>query len=196
MNTLRAYAFIDRLQPQLAGAFAAGAPGYLPIGGEAAMVVEIQPGILINQAIDLALKASPVRLGKSFVERHFGFMEIHSSSQEDVRHAGGAILGGLGMCEADKMRPKILSSQVIRRVSPYHAQMINVYRNGSLLLPGKDLFTIECEPAAYIFLAANEVEKNVDTTLVDCTEIGAAGRGTPSKVNQAAAAARSALESV
>ena len=34
MSRLRAYAFIDRLQPQLAATFAAEASGFLPPGGE------------------------------------------------------------------------------------------------------------------------------------------------------------------
>jgi len=200
VDTLRAYAFIDRLQPQLAGVTAASSPGFLPVGGESALVVEVQPGLLINQAIDLALKASPVNLGKSFVERYFGYMEVHARSQQDVRHAGGAVLKGLGFSEADKARPTVLSARAVHKCSPHHAQMMNVFRNGSLLLPGKDFFTLECEPAAYIFLAANEVEKQVDITLVDCNEIGAAGRltvsGTPSQVRQAEKAAIAALKAV
>ena len=200
MDSLRTYAFIDRLQPQLAGVVAASAPGFLPVGGESALVVEVQPGILINQAIDLALKASPVRLGKSFVERYFGYMQIHSASQEDVRYAGGAVLKGLGFSEDQKVRPSVISAQIIQKITPHHAQMMNVYRNGSLLLPGTDLFTLECEPAAYIFLAANEVEKQGNITLVDCNEIGAAGRlsvsGTPSEITQAKKAAISALNAV
>ncbi len=200
MNSLRAYTFIDRLQPQLAAAFAAGATGFLPIGGEAALLVEIQPGIMINKAIDLALKSARVRPGKSFVERYFGFLEVHASSMDEVRQAGQAILKGLGLKETDKTRPKILSSQIINRVTPYHAQMMNVCNNASLLLPGSDLFTMECEPAAYVILAANEIEKNVPVTLVDCNEIGAVGRlsvsGTTSQVSQEAKTARAVLESI
>ncbi len=200
MDVLRAYAFIDRLQPQLAGVAAAGGPGFLPVGGESALVLEVQPGVLINQAMDLALKASPVKMGKSFVERFYGYMQIHAEFQQDVRHAGSAVLSGLGFSERDKTCPKILSSQVIHKVSPYHAQMMNVFRNGSLLLPGKDLFTMECEPAAYVMLAANAVEKQVDITLVDCNEIGAAGRlsvsGTPSQIIQAQKAAMASLKAV
>ncbi|SHL21629.1 hypothetical protein SAMN02745216_04835 [Desulfatibacillum alkenivorans DSM 16219] len=200
MNSLRAYAFIDRLQPQLAGVAAASSPGFLPIGGESSLVMEVQPGILINQAIDLALKASPVKLGKSLCERYFGYMEIHAKSQQDVLYAGSAALKGLGFTEKDITKPEVLSSLIINKVSPYHAQLMNVYRNGSLLIPGKDLLTVECEPAAYIFLAANEVEKQVDVTLVDCVEVGAVGRlsvsGTPSEIKQAEKAAVQALKAV
>jgi hypothetical protein len=197
VNKLRAYVHIDRLQPQLAVAFAAGAAGFLPIGGQASLMVEVEPGILINQAMDLALKASRVRPGKSFVERHYGFLELHADTPEEVRHAGQAILKGLGLEESDREKPKILSSQIIRRVSPYHAQMINVYRNASLLMPGSDLFNMECEPAAYIVLAANEIEKSSPVTLVDCNEIGAVGRlsvsGSSSQIDRAAETAKAVL---
>lgn len=200
MNKLRAYVHIDRLQPQIAVAFAAGAAGFLPIGGQASLMVEVEPGILINQAMDMALKASRVRPGKSFVERHYGFLELHADTPEEVRHAGQAILKGLGVQESERAKPKILSLQIIRRVSPYHAQMINVHRNASLLMPGSDLFTMECEPAAYIVLAANEVEKSSPVTLVDCNEIGAVGRlsvsGTSSQVDRAAETAKAVLANI
>lgn len=197
MNKLRAYVHIDRLQPQLAVAFAAGATGFLPIGGQSSLMVEMEPGILINQAMDFALKSSNVRPGKSFVERHYGFLELHSDTPAEVHHAGQAILKGLGLQESDREKPVILSSQIIRKVSPYHAQMINVYGNASLLMPGSDLFTMECEPAAYIVLVANEIEKNSPVTLVDCNEIGAVGRlsvsGTSSQVDRAAETAKAVL---
>ncbi len=200
MDTLRAYAIVDRLQPQLAGIVAASSAGFLPISGESALLVEVAPGVLINRAIDLALKASPVRIGKSFVERHFGYMEVHAGSQQDVRFAGEAVLKGLGFSLSDRTRPTVLTAEIIQKVSPYHAQMMNIFRNGSLLLPGKDFFTMECEPAAYVFYAANEVEKRVDITMVDCNEIGAAGRltvsGTPSEVLQAKRVAVEALENM
>lgn len=198
MNILRAYVVIDRLQPQLAAGFAAGASGFLPVAGQSALMVEVQPGIIINQAIDLALKSSGVRPGKCFTERHFGFLEVHADGQEDVHQAGAAILKGLGLDLDQRTRPRVLSSQVINRVTPFHAQMMNVYRNASLLLPGTDLFTVECEPAAYIALAANAVEKDVGVTLVDCNEIGAVGRltvsGTASQINRAARTALAVLD--
>jgi hypothetical protein len=200
VNKLRAFVFIDRLQPQLAVAFAASSSGFLPIGGQAALLVEVQPGILINQAMDFALKSSNVRPGKSFIERHFGFLELHADALADVKHAGNSILHGLGVKESDIECPRILSSQIIRKVNPYHAQMINVHRNASLLMPGTDLFTMECEPAAYIVRAANEVEKDAPVTLIDCNEIGAVGRlcvsGTSSQVERAAETARAALDSI
>lgn len=200
MTKLRAYIEIDRLQPQLATAFAAGAAGFLPIGGQASLMVEVEPGILINQAMDIALKASRVRPGKSFVERHYGFVELHADTVEDVRHAGQAILKGLGLQQSERETPEILSSQIIHKVSPYHAQMINVHKNASLLIPGSDLFTMECQPAAYIVLAANEIEKSSPVTLVDCNEIGAVGRlsvsGTSSQVGRAAETAEAVLANI
>ncbi|WP_458778056.1 hypothetical protein [Desulforhopalus sp. 52FAK] len=199
-NKLRAFVFIDRLQPQLAVAFAAGCSGFLPIGGQSALIVEVDPGILINQAMDCALKSSNVRPGKSFVERHFGFLELHADAQADVKYAGDSILNGLGVSRSDIQQPRVVSSQIIRRVNPYHAQMVNVHRNASLLMPGTDLFTMECEPAAYALRVANEIEKDTPVTLIDCNEIGAVGRlsvsGTSSQVERAAKTAEAALASV
>jgi len=109
VNILRAYVHIGRLQPQIAVAFAAGTAGFLPIAGQASLMVEVEPGILINQAM-------------------------------------------------------------------------------------------ECEPAAYIVLAANEVEKSSAITLVNCNEIGAVGRlsvsGTSSQIDRAAETAKAVLANI
>lgn len=167
------------------------------MAGMAAMLTEISPGVLINQVTDAALKSADVRPGLMVVERHFGVLEFHSHNQADVKHAGRAVLKSLGMSEGDRAKPKILNSQIIRKVNPYHAQMVNVSRLCSMLLPGWDLYIMECQPAAYITLAANEAEKNARITLVDCRTYGAVGRlylgGKQADVERGAGAAESAI---
>ncbi len=193
MAELRAYVYLDRLQPQFAAYIGANARGYIPIPGMAAMLVEIAPGVLINQVTDAAVKAANVRPGLMVVERHFGVLEFHSHAQAEVKHAGGA------EC-VFRTRPKILSSQIIHKVNPYHAQMVNVSRLCSMLLPGMDLYILEVQPAAYITYAANEAEKTSQVTLVDCRTFGAVGRlylgGKRSDVEQAAGAAEAAMLSL
>ena len=56
---LRALTFIDVLQPQLAGFLQTVAQGFLPLDGQASLVVEIAPGIAINTLTDVALKRAP-----------------------------------------------------------------------------------------------------------------------------------------
>lgn len=197
MVELRAYVFLDRLQPQFAAYIGANARGYIPIPGMAAILVEIAPGVLINQVTDAAVKAANVQPGLMVVERHFGVLEFHSHAQAEVLHAGKAVLESLGMPLEARVKPKILSSQIIHKVNPYHAQMVNVSRLCSMLLPGQDLYILEVQPAAYITLAANEAEKTSQITLVDCRSFGAVGRlylgGKRSDVEQAAGAAQSAI---
>jgi len=53
---LRAYVFIDKLQPQYAAFLGTVAKGFLPIAGMASLYVEISPGIEINRITDIALK--------------------------------------------------------------------------------------------------------------------------------------------
>jgi hypothetical protein len=200
MAELRSYVYLDRLQPQFAAYIGANARGYIPIPGMAAIVVEISPGVQINQVIDAALKAASVQPGLLVVERHFGVLEFHSQAQAEVKHAGGAVLQTLGMNIEDRHKPKILNSHVIHKVNPYHAQMVNVSRLCSMLLPGQDLYYLEVVPAAYITLAANEAEKNSPVTLVDCRTFGAVGRlylgGKQSDVELAASAAETAIRNL
>ena len=200
MAELRAYCFLDRLQPQFAAYMGANARGYIPIAGLAAILVEVSPGVMINQLTDVALKAANVRPGLMVVERHFGVLEFHSDAQEEVKYAGGAVLKSLGLEVEDRLKPKILSSQIIHKVNAYHAQMVNVSRLASMLLPGQDLYILEVVPAAYITLAANEAEKNSPITLVDCRTFGAVGRlylgGKKSDVERGAGAAEAAMKNL
>jgi len=200
MAELRAYVYLDRLQPQFAAYLGANARGYIPVVGMAAILVEIAPGVIINQLTDAALKAANVRPGLMVVERHFGVLEFHSQAQADVKHAGLAVLTSLGMTVEDRVKPQILSSQIIHKVNDYHAQMVNVSRLCSMLLPGQDLYILEVQPAGYIILAANEAEKNAPITLVDCRSYGAVGRlyigGKESDVARAAKAAETAILSL
>jgi hypothetical protein len=197
MVEIRAYVYLDRLQPQFAAYLGANARGYIPVVGMASILVEIAPGVLINQVADAALKAANVRPGLMVVERHFGILEFHSQAQEDVKHAGRAVLTSLGMQLEDRAKPQILSSQIIHKVNDYHAQMVNVSRLCSMLLPGQDLYILEVQPAGYIILAANEAEKNAPITLVDCRTFGAVGRlyigGKESDVARAAKAAETSI---
>ncbi len=176
MAELRSFVYIDRLQPQFAAYIGANARGYIPVPGMAATLVEVSPGVIINQVIDAAVKAANIRPGLMVVERHFGVLEFHSDAQAEVKHAGSAILKSLGLTIEDRIKPVILNSQIINKVNPYHAQMVNVSRLCSMLLPGQDLYILEVQPAAYITMAANEAEKNSPITLVDCRTYGAVGR--------------------
>ena len=200
MTDLRTYVYIDRLQPQFAAYLGANARGYIPVPGMAATFVEISPGVLINKVLDTTVKAANVQPGLMVVERVFGVLEFHSMAQADVKHAGDAVLKTLGKKVEDRIKPQILSSQIITKVNPYHAQMVNISRLASMLLPGQDLYILEVQPAAYISLAANEAEKNSNVTLVDCRVIGAVGRlylgGNQSDIQCAAKAAESAINRV
>lgn len=173
---LRAYVFLDALQPQMAAFIGSTARGFLPIVGDASLWVEISPGIEINRVTDIAVKATRVRPAVQVVERLFGLLEVHSESQADVRDAGRAILEALGLREEDRWKPRIYSSQIIRHVDDHHAQLVNRNRNGMMLIPGQTLYIMEVEPAAYAALAANEAEKAAHINIVEVRPFGTFGR--------------------
>lgn len=173
---LRAYVFLDSLQPQFAAFFSTIAQGFLPVVGQAALFVEISPGIEINRVTDIALKSTRVTPGMQIVERLYGMLEIHSDSQADTRAAGAAILDALELKEEQRRKPTIISSQVIRHVDDYQTQLINRMRHGNMILPGQTLYILECEPAAYAALAANEAEKAADINILEVRAFGSFGR--------------------
>ncbi len=198
--TLRTYAFLDSLQPQLASFIGKTARGFLPIPYMASLWVEIAPGIAINRVTDVALKASEVVPGVQVVERAFGLLEIHAHDKGQVQLAGDAILSALELREEERKAPKVQSTQVIRAIEPYQAQIINRDSRGMMILPGESLFILETEPAAYVTFAANEAEKAADIKLIHIRPVGAFGRlwlsGSESEIDSAAEAAMNAIESI
>lgn len=176
MVDLRAYVFLDSLQPQYAAFLGTVAQGFLPIAGMASLFVEISPGIEINRVTDIAVKSTNVTPGMQIVERLYGMLEIHSQSQADVRQAGRAILDALDLKEEDRWKPKIFSSQVIRRIDDHQTQLINRTRHGNMIIPGQTLFILETQPAAYAALAANEAEKAANINILEVRAFGSFGR--------------------
>jgi len=176
MAELRTYVFLDSLQPQFASFLATVAQGFLPVAGQASLFIEISPGMDINRMTDIALKSTNVAPGMQIVERVFGMLEIHSDSQADIRAAGQAILNELGLKEEDRIKPEVTTSQVIRHLSDYHTQLINRMRHGNMILPGQTLYVMECAPAGYAAIAANEAEKAADINVLEVRAAGSFGR--------------------
>jgi len=201
---LRVHLLLPNLQRQFAAWLATPtrARGYPPYEGQHALVVEVAPGLAIHRIADLALRAVPsVEPGILFVERQFGVLEVHGDGLADVEEAGRAILAGLGAGEGDRLRPRVLYSDVIDDIGDMHAVIVNRTREASMLLPGQSLLVHEVTPALFAAIAANEAERAApDATLVDVSMIGAAGRlylgGTPGDVRAAATAIDAVLAAV
>jgi hypothetical protein len=194
---LRAYCHLDRVQPQLAALLGTITSGDLTLAGMASLYVELAPGNHVFRLVDVALKAADVRLGAQIVERQFGVVEIHSFDQEAVRHAGAAMLERAGVSAADAARPVVTSLERISNVHALQAQLLNRTRRGSMLLAGESLLVLECTPATYVNLAANEIEKAAGVRLIQASSVGAFGRlwvsGPESEVASAEEAARRLL---
>ncbi|TMQ50304.1 MAG: hypothetical protein E6K73_08030 [Candidatus Eisenbacteria bacterium] len=198
--TLRTYVFLDSLQPQLAAFIGTTARGFLPVAGVASMFIETAPGLIINRIMDVALKATRATPAIMVVERAFGLLEIHHDDKGQVLLGGQAVLSHLGIGEADRVKPRVVSDQVIRAVEPYHAQLINRIRYGDMLIAGESLFILETEPAGYVAFAANEALKAARVKMIDASLFGAFGRlylsGPEAQIDAARDAALRGLQTV
>lgn len=196
---LRAYGIVSRMQPRYAAYEATVADGDIPLMGMAQLFVELAPGNEIYRLADAALKATSVRPSSQVVEREFGMLSLHADDPEVVAEAGRVILERLGMRAEDRLRPEIVSENLVTNITPFQAQLINRFRKGSLLVPHTTLLVLEVTPAAYILQAANEAERTADVDLIDVRPIGRFGRlymaGEESAVREAAAGARRGLAS-
>ena len=197
MVELRAFSYMDELQKQFVGYISTTARGYYPVAGQAALFLEIAPGIEINALTDVLMKKANVRPGAMVVERVFGMLEVHADSPADVHMAGEVALDYLGLKESDRLKPKILATQTIERIEPYMSQIVNRFRDASMVLSDETLYILECVPAGYAGYAANEAEKKADIKLVHLTVFGATGRvylaGTTSNIQAAKEVAESSL---
>ena len=197
MSTLRSFIFIDQLQPQTMCYLGAWIKGSLPRLNMAAQIIEVAPGLDVEALTDIALKSANVQGGVLIVERQFGYLEIHARDVAAVKAAADAVLVAMEKMPSDAMKPKILAAQIINRIDPGHAFLINRNKGGSMALAGETLFVLETEPAAHVILASNAAEKAANIKLVDYRMIGATGRlylsGTESDIRAAAFAAEKAL---
>jgi hypothetical protein len=173
---LRSYVFLDSLQPQHAAFLGTVAKGFLPVGGQASLFIEISPGIEINRLTDIAVKATGVKPGMQIVERLYGLLELHHDEQAEVRRAGEAILKEIDAQASSRIKPEILSSTVIRHLDDRQTQLINRVRHGHMIVAGQSLYTLEVQPAANAALAANEAEKAARIKVLEIVSFGSLGR--------------------
>ena len=197
MAELRAYVEIDAMQPQWAAYVAQTCQGDPPHAGMAQLYVEVAPANAVFALVDAAVKHAPVRAGLQVVERQYGTLELHGRSLSDVREAGAAVLERLGTTLASVTRPEVIATEVVTRVDPNQAQLVNRMRVASLLLEDETMFLLEVAPAAWVAAAANAAEKQSPIKLVYAAMLGATGRlivaGRDAEVAEAQKAALAAL---
>ena len=197
---LRALTILDSLQPQLTGFLQTVCQGFMPLDFEAALFLEIAPGIAINQLTDAALKTTTCRPGMQIVERAYGMLELHDADKGQVEIAAAAMCERLGVKREDRLKPRIVSSQIITGLDGHQSQLINRMRHGDMIVAGQTLYILEVHPAAYAALACNEAEKASPIHVLEVITFGAFGRmwlgGSEAEIAEAAKAAEAALRGV
>ena len=198
--SLRVYCYLNRMQSEVAAFVGTITQGDLPIEGMASLYVEMAPGNEVFRTVDIAVKATEAKPGAQVVEREFGMFEVHSMNQAAVLESGAIVLDRLGLVKEDRIKPSVYSSNLITRVDPYQAQLLNRWRRGSMLVAAETLFVLEVAPAAYIMLAANEAEKKSNLKIIHIASVGRFGRlwmsGTEAEMVTARDAAIQAIENV
>ncbi len=197
---LRALTVLDSLQPQLTGFLQTVCAGFMPLEKEAAAFIEIAPGIAINQLTDVALKTTTCRPGMQIVERAYGMLELHDKDKGQVEAAVDAIVQRMGVKREDRIKPKIVSAQIITGIDGHQSQLINRMRHGDMIVADQTLYILEVFPAAYAAIAANEAEKAAPIHLLEMITFGAFGRlwlgGWEAEIKEAALAAEAALAKI
>lgn len=195
---LRTFIFIDQMQPQLAQFIAKDNRVYDPKEYDAAILLELAPAMEIHRMIDLALKATNVRLGSVVTERVFGLMQIQHEDQGEVKEAGDAVLRQAGLTPKDRTRVELVTNMVIRGIEQDHAIYFTGTSKGNMVLAGESVFILEVAPAAYLTVSCNEALKAGNVKLINMVPFGATGRlvmsGPEAEIDVAAAAAVKVLD--
>jgi hypothetical protein len=134
------------------------------------------------------------------VERAYGMLELHELDKGQVEAAAATILEDMRCRAEDRLRPRIVSQQIITGLDGHQSQLINRMRHGDMIMAGQTLYILEVYPAAYAAIAANEAEKAADIHLMEVITFGAFGRlwlgGWEAEVKAAAAAAEAQLAKI
>lgn len=198
MTELRSYVFIDRLQPRTLCYLGATSKGSLPRSEMSTLLLDVTPALDIEQLTDVALKSVNIQPSLLQLDSRGGWLGLHGDSSDEVRAAADTLLTELGADTNSLKPPKIVNSKVVSRVDAAHAFMINRQKSGCLCVPGESLFMLDCQPATYALLAANEAEKAADVKIVDVRITGSQGRlflsGKDANIRAAAEAAETALK--
>jgi ethanolamine utilization microcompartment shell protein EutS len=170
----------------------------MPLKEQAALFVEVAPGMDVNLVTDIALKQTSCTPGMQIVERQFGCLQLQHDDQGQIRAAGQAILDTLSLKELDRLKPRLVSAQTITGITGYHAQITNRMRHGNFIDEDRTLYVMEVHPAGYALIAANEAEKAANIDVLEIISFGAFGRvylgGSEEEIAQAARAAVAVLE--
>jgi len=200
MIDLRTFITLDSLQPITTAMIGTGSRGFMPLEGQACLIVEVAPGISINIVTDIVLKQTDVVPGAQIVERAYGSLEVHSADQGMIHAAGDAILDYYGLTVDDRLAPRIVSEEIITGLENYQSMLIDRGRYGNMLTANDTLYCLETHPAGYVAFACNEAEKAANINVVDMRFYGAFGRlwlgGKEEDIAQASAHIRSVIGSV
>ncbi len=196
---LRTFSYIDILQPQLASFLATVSKGFHPLEYQASLFIEIAPGMMINVITDAILKNTDVIPSMQIVERAYGMLEVHHTDQGQVKEAGRVALDILGMKMEDRLKPRIVSGQVITGIDNYQTHLLNRMRHGAYIVAQQTLYILEVHPAGYAAIAANEAEKASPINVMEVRTFGAYGRvylsGMEDDIKEAVKAIEHVLES-
>lgn len=175
-NSLRAYVYVDKMQPVWAAYVGRNDPEGSSLEGMAQLYVEVAPATLVFSLANAALKNTETSSAMMVAERRYGTLELHSANPDAVRQAGTAILAMIGSSSAPGIAPSSVTTRIVNNVTGTEAALVNRMGIRDRLMEGDAMLVVETEPAAYVALAANEVEKQTSLRMVLVRLHGASGR--------------------
>ena len=173
---LRAYVYLDRMQPNWAEYVAQTSQNHAPVAGMAQLYVEVSPATLVFPLANDALKNTETWSSMLVAERQFGTLELHAHNPDSIKQAGSIILDRIGVTSVSGIAPTSVIAHIVTNITDSEAQLVNKMRVPNPLTEDEAMLVLEVAPAAYVALAANQAEKHTALRLILVNLHGASGR--------------------
>lgn len=174
--SLRAYVHVDKMQPTWAAYVGRDHRERPSLEGMSQLYVEVAPATLVFSLANAALKNTETDSSMLVAERRYGTLELHAANPDAIRQAGTIILGMIGSSSGPGLAPTSVTTRIVNNVTATEAALVNRMGIRERLQGGDAMLVVETEPAAYVALAANEVEKHTSLRMVLVRLHGASGR--------------------
>ena len=175
-NSLRAYVYVDKMQPTWAAYVGRNEQRGPSLEGMSQLYVEVAPATLVFSLANAALKNTETDSSLLVAERRYGTLELHAANPDAVRHAGTILLAIIGSSSSPGIVPSSVTTRIVNNVTATEAGLVNRMGVRDRLREGDAMLVVETAPAAYVALAANEVEKHTSLRMVLVRLHGASGR--------------------
>ncbi len=170
---LKSFHLVKNLQPQTAAFLAAtGSPrSVIPAAGDNVLTVDLGSSLAVEGLLDQLLTESNLSAASGLaVERQGSAFEFISTQASEAETLAKRLLKLAGIKSPGKSEinrePDVSDKQLIEKITPLHATLLNRARRGTMIAAGDSVLLIECRPALLCTKLVNQLEQQYPNSLL------------------------------